>query len=177
MSDAAEKFTAVFRRHYPHVLAYALRRLDEASAHDVVAETFLAAWRHIDRLPDDPLPWLYRTAGHCVANQARGSRRQLRLAGRIAAAGEGIAPDHAEDVAEMARLHVALARLDEIDREALLLVAWEGLDHGGAAYAAGCSAGTFRVRLFRARRRLARLLREPPPEHVRPVLTTTVKEN
>jgi RNA polymerase sigma-70 factor (ECF subfamily) len=101
----------------------------------------------------------------------------VRLAGRIAAAGEVIAPDHAEDVAEMARLQVALARLDEIDRETLLLVAWEGLDHGGAAYAAGCSAATFRVRLFRARRRLARLLREPPPEHVRPALATTVKEN
>ena len=156
MSDASDRFTAAFQRHYVQVYAYALRRVDDASAQDVVAETFLAAWRRIDQLPDDPLPWLYRTAGYCIANHGRGGRRQDRLAGRLAAAGAVNAPDHAETVVESARLRGALAMLDPADREALLLVAWEGLDHRAAAYAADCSAATFRVRLFRARRRLAR---------------------
>lgn len=161
MSDAAERFTAVYRRHYLEVYAYALRRVDEASAHDVVAETFLAAWRHVDRLPADPLPWLYRTAGYCVANLSRGGRRQGRVAGRMAAAGEITAPDHAELVVESTRVRTALSALNPADREAVLLVAWEGLDQRAAAYAAGCSVASFRVRLFRARRRLARLLHEP----------------
>ncbi|HEX6027306.1 MAG TPA: sigma factor-like helix-turn-helix DNA-binding protein, partial [Solirubrobacter sp.] len=49
----------------------------------------------------------------------------------------------------------ALAMLKPIDREALLLTAWEGLTPERAAVAAGCSRATFDVRLHRARRRLA----------------------
>ncbi len=52
------------------------------------------------------------------------------------------------------RLRAALAVLSERDREALRLVAWEGLDPERAARAAGCSRGAFAVRLHRARRRL-----------------------
>ncbi|MEN3307196.1 MAG: hypothetical protein V7603_3398, partial [Micromonosporaceae bacterium] len=76
--DAVERFTTVFRQHHPRVLAYARRRIDESSAADVVAEVFLAAWRHIDELPQEPLPWLYRTAARCLANQVRGDERQRR---------------------------------------------------------------------------------------------------
>jgi RNA polymerase sigma-70 factor (ECF subfamily) len=82
--DEADRFTVVFRRYHARVLAYAKRRTDEGQAEDVVAETFTAAWRHIGRPPDDPLPWLYRTAHNCLANQRRSARRQLRLAGRVA---------------------------------------------------------------------------------------------
>jgi RNA polymerase sigma-70 factor, ECF subfamily len=168
VTDAVERFTAVFRQHYPRVLAYALRRADEAGASDVVAETFLAAWRHIERIPEDPLPWLYRTAGWCLANQARGQRRQLRLADRIATCPLPgfIEVDPADAVAEAASLGAALDMLDDSDREVPLLVAWEDLDHRAAAYVLGCSPVTFRVRLHRARKRLARLLEQPAPRTV-----------
>jgi RNA polymerase sigma-70 factor (ECF subfamily) len=52
-------------------------------------------------------------------------------------------------------LGAALASLGALDREALLLVAWEGLDHQDAAIVMGCSTGAFSVRLHRARRKLA----------------------
>jgi RNA polymerase sigma-70 factor (ECF subfamily) len=48
--------------------------------------------------------------------------------------------------------------LGERDREALMLVAWDGLDHRDAATVMGCSTSAFTVRLHRARRRLAGLL-------------------
>jgi RNA polymerase sigma-70 factor (ECF subfamily) len=83
MGEEADRFTTLFRRHHRHVLAYVLRRTDEARAEDVVAETFTAAWRHIDRLPDDPLPWLYRTAHNCLGNDRRSMRRRERLVGRL----------------------------------------------------------------------------------------------
>src|SRR3954463_14728138 len=140
--DDADRFTAVFRRYHPRILAYALRRADEGHAEDVVAETFTAAWRHIGRLPDDPLAWLYRTAHNCLANQRRSSRRQLRLAGRVAghlATATVDIPDHSAGVVEGAHLRAALAALPPNDREALLLVSWEGLDHHTAAYVTGCS--------------------------------------
>jgi RNA polymerase sigma-70 factor (ECF subfamily) len=53
-----------------------------------------------------------------------------------------------------------LAALSEPDREALILVAWDGLDNHEAATVAGCSAATFAVRVHRARRRLQRKLRQ-----------------
>ena len=160
MTDPAERFTAVFRQYHPRILAYARRRVDEVAAGDIVAETFLAAWRHIGQLPEEPLPWLYRTAAHCLANHLRAARRQVRLADRMAQvpAAAFVTADHAERVLDTGRLGAALDRLSSRDREALLLVAWEDLDQSAAAYVMGCSAAAFRVRLHRARRRVARLL-------------------
>ncbi len=45
----------------------------------------------------------------------------------------------------------AFAQLSEIEREALLLTAWDGLAPASAAKAAGCSTRAFTVRLSRAR--------------------------
>lgn len=163
MSDDEERFTELFRKHHAQVLAYALRRTDASRADDVVAETFAAAWRHIGRLPDEPLPWLYRTARNCLANEHRSTVRQARLVGRIASLREQLVPDHAAGVAENARLMTALGSLSERDLEALLLVCWEGLDQRSAAFALGCTQTAFKVRLHRARKRLAHLL---ATEHV-----------
>lgn len=53
----------------------------------------------------------------------------------------------------------AFALLTEPDREVLRLVAWDGLDTRDAARVFGCSPGAFRVRLHRARRKLAKQLK------------------
>ncbi|WP_067820399.1 RNA polymerase sigma factor [Actinomadura kijaniata] len=166
--DREERFSALFRRHHTRVTAYVLRRTDDAGrADDVVAETFAAAWRHIDRLPEEPLPWLFRTAGNCLANDRRSRRRQARMIGSLAGLGATSVADHAVDVAESARLRDALAALPPRDREALLLVAWEGLDQRSAAEALGCSVTAFKVRLHRARRRFAALLESTPSVETR----------
>ncbi len=55
-------------------------------------------------------------------------------------------------------LRVALDQLSESDREVLLLIAWEELSPTQAAAVLGIKAATVRVRLHRARRRLARAL-------------------
>jgi RNA polymerase sigma-70 factor, ECF subfamily len=52
----------------------------------------------------------------------------------------------------------ALAMLSERERELLILIAWEGLTPGEAAVAVGSSAVATRVRLHRARTRLAAAL-------------------
>lgn len=153
-----ERFTAMFREHYPLVLAFVSRRTDPARAHDVVADTFTTAWRHFDRLPAQPLPWLYRVARNCLANQMRADRRQTRVAEKIAGHGMEQEPDHAVSVVADTGLRQALRRLSPADREALLLIGWEGLDNDAAATVMGCSTVTFKVRVHRARRRLAKLL-------------------
>jgi RNA polymerase sigma-70 factor (ECF subfamily) len=149
-------FATFYEQHYPAVLAYVRRRTGEATARDVVAETFLVAWRRWDDASPGGLPWLYRTAGLTLRNSERSLRRAARVVDRLAAepASQG-APDPAETVARRDQALEALSGLAEIDRELLLLVAWERLDVHAAAAVVGCSAATAAVRLHRARRRLA----------------------
>ena len=160
----AQRFEELFRRHYPAVRGYALRRTSPDAAQDAVAETFLVAWRRLDDVPDDELPWLFGVARRVLANQRRSSDRGEALQQRLAGA-EAEAPDLEASVTESEVVRAALARLSERDREALMLVAWHGLSGRRAARAAGCTRAAFDVRLHRARRRLAAQLEilDPPP--------------
>lgn len=154
-----QRFTRLFSECYPPVLAFARRRLGPDLAQDVVAETFLTAWRRLDEVTGEPLPWLYRIAGHAVANQRRSQARRSRLDDRARRlANEGSAPDPADAVSERGLLVGAFNSLSERDREVLRLVTWEGLSTKDAAFALGCSATAFKVRLHRARHRLAGLV-------------------
>lgn len=68
-SDLA-RFEALFASCQRLVLAYAMRRSPNAAdAEDVVAETFIVAWRKIDSVPAEPVPWLYAVARRVLANQ------------------------------------------------------------------------------------------------------------
>jgi RNA polymerase sigma-70 factor (ECF subfamily) len=157
-SEAEHRFGVLFDTHRRLVLGYALRRVDEpADAADVVAETFLVAWRRIDDLPakDDARPWLFGVARRVLANQRRGQLRRNRLAAALGAqvSRELVVDEwcHSEDAQMVAS---ALARLDDRDREVLQLTVWEGLTPSQLATAMSIPAATVRTRLHRARRRL-----------------------
>lgn len=83
-SDDAARFEALYAEYGDTVLRYALRRTTRASADDVVAETFLVAWRRLDRVPAEPRGWLLAVARRALANQRRGERRRDALATRLA---------------------------------------------------------------------------------------------
>jgi RNA polymerase sigma-70 factor, ECF subfamily len=156
-----QRFTKVFTDCYEPVLAFALRRVEPDLAQDIVAETFLAAWRHLADLRGEPLPWLYRVASHAIANQRRSATRRRRLDDRARLlTKEAASADHADGVTEASRLAVAFGSLSERDQEVLRLAMWERLDRSAAASVLRCSPATFKVRLHRARRRLSRLLDE-----------------
>lgn len=158
LDSRESRFTDLFMECYGPVLAFARRRVDDDLAQDVVAEAFLTAWRHLDDLSGEPLHWLYRVANHAIANQRRGLARRQRLDGRVRLlAGHEQVPDLAEAVVETRSLVAAFRALSERDREVLRLVNWEGLNAAAAASVLDCSPATFKVRLYRARRRLSRL--------------------
>ncbi len=52
--DPEVRFDALYRAHYGAVLRYAARRADPETARDVVAETFLVAWRRLSAVPAEP---------------------------------------------------------------------------------------------------------------------------
>lgn len=147
----------MFRATYDRVLAYALRRADRTEAEDVVAETYAVAWRRYGDVPADPLPWLYGVARRTLANSRRSGRRKAQLAERLAAQlqpASTLEPDFSERSDDAVLMRAALAALSDADREALMLVAWEGLDNERAAIVLGVSPQAFAVRMHRARRRL-----------------------
>lgn len=118
------------------------RRVGADLAQEVVADTFLAAWRNIHELPPDPVPWLYRAAHFAVANQRRTLARRGRLdeRARLLAASD-IASDHSDQVTTDMELAAAFRVLSEADREVLRLAAWEGLSIEEIGVVVGCSAG------------------------------------
>ena len=97
-------------------------------------------------------------AGLCAAwvlHVHRRARRDATLVGKLEARTTGAAVPATGDRV----LAAALALLGERDREALLLIAWEGLSVSEAAVVVGCSRAAFAVRLHRARR----IVRGPRP--------------
>jgi RNA polymerase sigma-70 factor (ECF subfamily) len=155
-SGVDRAFEELFAVHYWAIRDFVLRRAPAAAVEDVVAETFLVAWRRFGEIGDDPRPWLLGVARRVLANQLRADRRRAALAIRL----EGVSSPASgawEPPAQMdSELASALARLSAHDREVLLLVAWDGLDSPCAAKVLGCSPTAFRVRLHRARRRIAK---------------------
>jgi len=169
--DAERRFESCFRDHYAAVLAFAIRRLpDRSTADDAAAETFAVAWRRRELIPDEPLPWLFGIALRVAANQRRSGERRRRLGERLEreASSRESAPEPADTLHRRDSFASAFGRLDESEREVLRLVAWDGLDTREAAAVLGCSAAAYRVRLHRARRRLAKHLEaagHSPVEH------------
>jgi len=160
---AQTRFNRLYREQGRAILAYALRRVDAPEdAADVVAETFLVAWRRFGDVPvdDGALLWLYAVAGSVIANQRRAERRRTRLGARLAETLRTEIATHEAPRGEAAEVLRAMADLGPEDRELLMLVGWEGLAPGAAARALGITALAARSRLHRARRRLKALLRE-----------------
>ncbi len=151
--------------HTAAVFAYALRRTSREDAADVVAETFLVAWRRLDDVDErGELPWLYAVARRTLLSQHRSARRQRAIAERVAAADTPGRAERPADSFESRRLHDALAGLSESEREVLMLTAWEELSGPEAARVLGCSATAYRIRLHRARSRLRERLALPEPQ-------------
>jgi RNA polymerase sigma factor (sigma-70 family) len=167
---AQARFAKLYREEGRAILEYALRRVDEREdAADVVAETFLVAWRRIAEVPlgDAARLWLYGVARLTLANLHRSERRRTRLGQRLAETLRTELSTQAEPADGAAEVLRTIGELGEEDRELLLLVSWEGLSPSEAGRVLGISSPAARSRLHRARRRLRRLLQERETEGLR----------
>jgi RNA polymerase sigma factor (sigma-70 family) len=164
--ERPECFEAVFDRYATTIYRYLRRRVGEALAEELTAETFTCAFRgrrRFDCRSESALPWLYGIAANLLRMHRRKEQRRLRAYAR--AAGRSLAPpptcdsDHRLDaVALIPALAAALADLPHAQREVLLLHAWADLSHEEIAAALDISAGTVRSRLHRARANVAERL-------------------
>jgi RNA polymerase sigma-70 factor (ECF subfamily) len=173
----ADPFSPFFEANHAALSAYLRRRAPVEVADELTVATFEVAWQRWSDVPAQrPLPWLYGVARRLLANQRRSERRWSRLRSRLAGANRAgglpptgrAGPDPAAAAVDALAARQALDLLRPDDREALMLVAWEGLDATAAATSLGITPGAFAVRLHRARQRLEKLLPPEPPTHELP---------
>jgi RNA polymerase sigma factor (sigma-70 family) len=162
--DREARFRVLFEAGRSRLGAYVLRRTESPEdAADVLAETFLIAWQRLEDVPDSEagVLWLYATARHLLANQRRRLQRQRLLVERLASElGKAGAQTGSLDQSGLEAARV-LAGLSAEDREILMLAGWEGLDSREIGVVLGCSAVAARIRLHRARGRMAAAFSAP----------------
>ena len=161
MIETPAEFEALFRETRAPLLGYLTRRASPEDAADLLAEVYLVAWRRRADLPrgDERRLWLFGVARRLVADHHRTAvARADAEADVVEVSGSDAAPQEprAEDDDRGAAVRQALETLGELDRELVTLTSWEGLSPAEAARVVGIAPGTARVRLHRARARLAR---------------------
>ncbi|HEV3479410.1 MAG TPA: bifunctional nuclease domain-containing protein [Gaiellaceae bacterium] len=161
-------FALLLDRHLVRVRALAAGLLPRHDAEDVAQEAVLQAYLGLDRLRDPTRfgSWLYGITLNLARMRLR-TRATVPLDdGRVASRIAEESPEDAVEARELAQLvRDALEVLPAQEREALLLHYRDGLTSPQVASVLGERAGTVRVRLHRARRRLHERLNElaPPP--------------
>lgn len=166
--DAA---STLVRRYQTRMFNFALALTGNAAdAEDLAQETFIRAFRGLDRFRGESSfkNWLYRIASNAAHTQRR--KRLLRSgvwdarveSGEVA--GQRLA-SAAESVEQRAMrrqaIDRALAALPPDQRAAVVLHDIEGLGYQEIAGVLDIPPGTVMSRIFRARRKLRRLLVEP----------------
>jgi RNA polymerase sigma-70 factor (ECF subfamily) len=164
-----QAFAGLYDRHAAIIHRYVARRLGAGIADDVVAETFLAAFRRrgsYDLSRADARPWLYGIAANEIGKHRRAEVRLLRAFARAGV--DGVTEGHANLVADRVtaaaahrRLAAVLAALPAGERDVLLLIAWADLSYSEVAVALGIPVGTVRSRLSSARRKARSVLGGP----------------
>jgi RNA polymerase sigma-70 factor, ECF subfamily len=169
-----ERFAVLYDRHAIVLHRYAGRRVGDDAADDLVAATFLAAFRarrRYDLERASARPWLFGILTKEIARRQRTEKARLRALARAWSdrPADGLADRVADAVtAQAARgaLAAALARLSPAERDVSLLAAWADLSYDETAQALGIPAGTVRSRLSRARRKVREALSETNPAAV-----------
>lgn len=151
-----EAFGVLYRRHFGAVAGLLYRRTgDAALAEDLAADTFLAAWKVMDRYRATGVPfraWLLRIATNRANAHARRERVRRRVLGLLGAS-RPVSGDDARDA-----VHRALACLGGEHQGVVSLVYLEGLSVEQAARVLALPEGTVKSRLHRARAALRREL-------------------
>jgi RNA polymerase sigma-70 factor, ECF subfamily len=133
-----------------------------ADAEDATQETFVKLARGAAGFRGDAQlsTWLYRVARNVCTDHVRHDARRPAIPvadpGELAAAPSE--PDTTAGTDEQLRVAAALETLDPLARQALVLVAIEGLSYAEAAIVTDLPVGTVKSRVSRARARLATVL-------------------
>lgn len=161
-------FAALVRAHQNEVFTLARRLVgDPHLAADVAQEALIRAWRALPKFRGDSRlsTWLHRITVNTSWTHRNRARRHSASPiddhSDLAAPEDGDHPSVAGEMAELRhRISDALDDLPEGQRLVVVMKDIQGWSHAEIAEAAGISVTAAKVRLHRARARLARELEE-----------------
>ncbi len=164
--DAA--FTELYKAHLRDVYSYAYYRVgNHHDAEDLTEQTFLQAYRHLERAIAEsdgrPLrPWLIRIAHNLAANLYRDRSRkpQTHLDDSDSLRTTHTTEDLVEDRDELSRILESIKELPDDRREALIMRFALGMDNREIARAMGKTDGATKVLLHRAIKQLEEMMAE-----------------
>lgn len=148
---------AVYRLCYRYVNSH-------EDANDLAQETFLKAYRAIDRFRGDSAfsTWMYRIAVNSCLNFRQGRRPETTALFESLSDASPRADTELERESEAVRVRAAVARLPERQRATLILKVYQELTHEEVAAVLGSSVGTVKANLFHALKNLRKLLESEP---------------
>ncbi len=158
-------FGKLVRKHHARVHRLALHLTgSRGEADDVTQETFVRAWRAIERFDGraELFTWLYRICVNVALNLRRSRKRETtdindpRLPEPVS---DGIDPQASAAQSQAYRaLVTAMDSLSESLRATLVLACVEQVPYADIAQSLGCSEGTVAWRVHEARRKLRETL-------------------
>jgi RNA polymerase sigma-70 factor (ECF subfamily) len=166
----SDGFRALVERHSRSVFRLAYRMTgNEQDAEDVVQETFLRAFRQLDRFEARCAfaSWVYRIGANCALDLMRARKRAHEQPGAADPEADAMAalPSHSPGPDRMAfsgqmrrRIELALNLLTEQERAAFVLRHHEGLSSEELGEALGIGPGAAKHTVFRAVQKLRRAL-------------------
>ena len=165
-----QQFAVIFERHAEAVHRYLARRVEHSAVDDLLAESFVIAFRTRRAYKDaylDSRPWLFGIATNVVHHHRRSEGRRMAMVGRVT---QGIPRDNdlsdvADDVVSRHELEdqfelirTLLSQVDEKYLDVLMLFTGPQLSYEEISRALGIPVGTVRSRMSRARAQLRELL-------------------
>ena len=149
-------FEKLYERHARDVYRFALYLSgDRAVAEDVTSETFVRVWTAPARVELATVrAYLLTIARNLYLQGLRRQRRRTEMPEELPDPGPG-PHEEAAGREEMEAVMAALRQLPEVDRAALLMRAEDGLSYAAIAAALGVSEAAAKVRVHRARLKLA----------------------
>ena len=160
MPGISDQFRRELLASIPSLRAFGISLTSRGDrADDLVQETLMKAWRHHQSFVagTNMRAWLFTILRNEFYTHLRKRKREVedvdgQYSDKVSVTG------NQESHIAMAELRLALAKLPEDQREAIILVGASGFSYVEAAEICSCAVGTVKSRVNRARKRLAELL-------------------
>jgi RNA polymerase sigma-70 factor, ECF subfamily len=163
-------YAELIRAYQPMIHSLTFRMTGSvADAQDLAQETFIRAYQSLDSFTGTSKfsSWLYRIAVNTCIDWRRREDRRSRAHMEWGAEKSAESPHApAEELDDLSRaVQAALMKLPEKQRAAIVLTVYGGQNHAEAAKALGCSETTVSWRIFSARRKLRKILKNVGGRH------------